>query len=236
MSETTGRTVRPEGSPEAQGSLENRAAVHAALGEPHRLAIVDALRLSDRSPSELVERTGLPSNLLAFHLDALEEVGLVARRRSQGDARRRYVTLRWEVLAGVEPRPPRMSVGTLVFVCTRNAARSQLAEAIWRCRTGGRVVSAGRRPADEVHPLAVEVAAAHGLDLSGRRPRGYGEVELAPDLVVSVCDRAWEAGLPWTAPQLHWSVSDPAGGDRDDFEAAYHDLERRVLHLADAVA
>lgn len=235
MTETTGRAAPPEGS-QAEGSLEDRAAVHAALGEPHRLAIVDALRLTDRSPTELVERTGLASNLLAFHLDALEEVGLITRRRSQGDARRRYATLRWEVLAGVELRPPRMAAGTLVFACTHNAARSQLAEAIWRRRAGGRVASAGRRPADEVHPLAVEVAAAHGLDLSGQRPRGYGQVEIEPDLVVSVCDRAWEAGLPWSGRRLHWSVPDPSEGDRDDFEAVFDDLERRIVHLAEATA
>ena len=213
--------------------LECRARIHAALGEPHRLAIVDALRSSDRSPSELLRLTGLPSNLLAFHLAALEEVGLIERHRSSGDARRRYVSLCWDVLTSVEPS---MSLTTdeLLFVCTHNSARSQLAAALWRQVTGDPAMSAGTEPAGAVHPLAVEVAREHGLDLSGERPRGYADVRVPPTLVVSVCDRAREAGIPWEADHLHWSVTDPAGGDRAQFDQAYTDLDRRVMRLATA--
>ena len=56
-------------------SVELRAAVYAALGDPARLAVVDALALGDRSPGELGESLGLPSNLLAHHLRLLEQVG-----------------------------------------------------------------------------------------------------------------------------------------------------------------
>jgi DNA-binding transcriptional ArsR family regulator len=56
----------------SEGDLTRRAARHRALGDPHRLAIVDALRLSDRTPTELAEVTGLGSNLVAFHLRKLE--------------------------------------------------------------------------------------------------------------------------------------------------------------------
>ena len=52
--------------------VAHRAALHAALGEPLRLAIVDDLAVSDRSPGELGERHGLSANLLAHHLDVLE--------------------------------------------------------------------------------------------------------------------------------------------------------------------
>ena len=52
-----------------------RAAIHAALGDAHRLAIVEALRLSDRAPSELGVALGVPSNLLAHHVDVLEGAG-----------------------------------------------------------------------------------------------------------------------------------------------------------------
>ena len=76
----------------------------------------------------------------------------------------------------------------------------------------------------------------HGLDLSRERPRGYAELPQVPDLVVSVCDRAGEARLPWKAAHLHWSVADPADGDRQDFARAYREIERRVVRLADAVA
>lgn len=210
--------------------VTRRARQHAALGEPHRLAIVDALRSSDRSPSELRALTGLGSNLLAFHLDVLDDAGLVSRRRSQGDARRRYVTLRWEGLEGLLP-PVEVPDGLVVFVCTRNAARSQIAATLWCQRTGRPARSAGARPASAPDPDAVAVAADHGLDTTAWHPTGYDAIEAVPALVVSVCDRAREAGLPWDAPTVHWSVPDPAGGTRDDYEAAYRDLESRIGRL-----
>ena len=74
--------------------LHRRAEQYAALGDPIRLAIVDELVRSDRSPSELRLRLGIESNLLAHHLDVLDDAGLIARNRSSGDGRRRYVHLR----------------------------------------------------------------------------------------------------------------------------------------------
>src|SRR6187431_2201341 len=74
-------------------SVERRAAVHAALGEPVRLAIVDRLGPGDASPGELAEAVGLASNLLAHHLKVLEEAGVIRRVRSEGDKRRSYVQL-----------------------------------------------------------------------------------------------------------------------------------------------
>lgn len=216
-------------------ALEVRARRHAALGEPHRLAIVDALRWSDRTPSELQELAGLGSNLLAFHLDVLEDAGLVVRRRSEGDARRRYVSLRWEALTPTGPADGTLD-GPVLFVCTRNAARSQLAAALWRSRTGSPAGSAGTAPAGRIDPLAREVAAAHGIDLGDDRPRHYRELPDEPGLVVSVCDRAREGGLPWKVRNLHWSVPDPAGGTRYHYERAYVELERRIGHLATAAA
>lgn len=213
--------------------VARRAAIHRALGDEHRLAIVDALELSDRSPTELSELTGLPSNLLAFHLDALEEVGLVARTRSQGDARRRYVTRRHspELLPG--PRPS-LRADVVAFVCTANSARSQLAARLWARQTGRPAVSAGTEPADRVHPLAVAVAGRHGLDLTRATPTHVDQLDAVPELVVSVCDRAHELGPLAGTPMLHWSVPDPAGGDASAFERAFEDLSRRVDRLAAA--
>lgn len=216
--------------------LERRAAVHHALGDVHRLAMVDALWVSDRTPSELREVTGLASNLLAFHLGVLERAGLVERHRSQGDARRRYVTLRTEPFGELASHPFRPAPGPVLFVCSHNAARSQLAAALWTATTGQQSLSAGTEPADTVHPLAVRVARAHGLDLSGARPRSYGDLVAEPSLVVSVCDRARETDLPFDAPLLHWSVPDPVGGRRDDFERAFAMIEQRVERLAGTVA
>ena len=217
------------------GSVAHRAAVHRALGDAHRLAIVDALALSDRSPTDLAELTGLGTNLLAFHLDVLEDVGLVARTHSQGDARRRYVTLRQDA-ATLVATPPRVRAQRVAFVCTANAARSQLAAGLWSRRTGRPALSAGTAPADRVHPLAREVARRHGLELGDATPRHVDDLEAAPELLVSVCDRAHETGVPWTSPQLHWSVPDPAEGGPDDFEAAFTEISRRVDRLAAATS
>lgn len=216
--------------------VEQRAAVHHALADVHRLAMVDALWISDRTPTELRELTGLESNLLAFHLDVLEEAGVLGRHRSQGDGRRRYVSLHADMLAGyVAPAVLRRS-GPVLFVCSHNAARSQLAAALWRARTGEPSLSAGAQPADTVHPLAVRVARTHGLDLSGVEPRSYDTVEAEPGLVVSVCDRARESGVAFDAPLVHWSVPDPVGGRRADFERAFVTIDERIGRLAGAVA
>lgn len=216
-------------------SIPWRAHVHRALGDPRRLAIVDALRLSDRTPTELSATTGLSSNLLAFHLSALEDAGIVARQSGHGDGRRRYVRLRYAALTALDPLA-RIAADLVLFVCTHNSARSQLAAALWHERTGRPALSAGAHPAARVHPLALSVARRHGLDLSGANPQGYEAVTLPPDLVVSVCDRAREAGLPFAVPDLHWSISDPVHGDEQTFEQTFADLERRVGLLATACA
>ena len=145
---------RAQPRPPDRTSVGARAAMHAALGDPARLAIVDDLAVSDRSPKELGERLGLMSNLLAHHLDVLEAVGLIARSASAGDGRRKYVRLvRGPVdrlqIAGAAPH------GDVLFLCTRNSARSQLAAALWTARTGRPARSAGTHPAPKVHRGAV---------------------------------------------------------------------------------
>ncbi|MEX2551034.1 MAG: helix-turn-helix domain-containing protein [Nitriliruptoraceae bacterium] len=215
-------------------TLAQRAAVHRALGEPHRLRIVDALRRSDRTPSELAALTGLGTNLLAFHLDVLTDAEVITRHRSEGDARRRYVRLDPGVSAVIGPSPDEPSVAPeqVLFVCTANSARSQFAAALYRRVTGRPAESAGSAPAETVHPLAVRVGARYGLDLTGCRPRSYREVTTAPAVVVSVCDRARESGPPSAPVQLHWSVADPVGRGEAAFEAAFDELHTRVQALA----
>lgn len=71
-----------------QSDLARRAAVYAALGDPGRLAIVDALLLGEASPTELQRLLVMPSNLLAHHVRVLEKVGVVSRHRSEADRRR----------------------------------------------------------------------------------------------------------------------------------------------------
>src|SRR5579859_809601 len=73
--------------------LARRAAVHAALADPARLAITDTLLPGDASPSELAALLAMPSNLLAHHLHVLEQAGVLTRRLSEGDRRRTYLQL-----------------------------------------------------------------------------------------------------------------------------------------------
>jgi ArsR family transcriptional regulator, arsenate/arsenite/antimonite-responsive transcriptional repressor / arsenate reductase (thioredoxin) len=214
-------------------SLRARARVHAALGEPARLAIVDTLLLGDASPGEISRTLRLPTNLVAHHVKVLEGAGLVARSRSEGDRRRTYLRLDPDALASLTPAPLR-DVQRVVFVCTQNSARSQLAAAMLRRRTGQRVASAGTHPAPRVHPRAISVAHRHGLTLDPAATAHVDDVLGNDDLVIAVCDNAHEnlAGRV----RLHWSVPDPAPADTDAaFEAAFADIAARVDRLAPAL-
>lgn len=205
--------------------LAVRAARHAALADVARLRIVDALAHGDLSPHELGERLGLASNLLAHHLKVLENAGLIERRRSEGDGRRSYVRLVTDAMrtetGDIELRVPRV-----VFVCTANSARSQLAEHLWRAHTSIDVASAGTQPAEGVAPGAVAVASAHGLDLADAHPRTLDDVARPADLRITVCDRARES---LASTDLHWSIPDPVRiGTRDAFESAFDEISHRI--------
>lgn len=213
-----------------------RALRHAALGDPTRLAIVDELAVSDRAPIEIAELFDLPSNLLAHHLDVLEQVEMITRHRSSGDGRRRYIHLERQALGDLVPGRS-VQPGRALFVCTHNSARSQLAAALWEELSGQLALSAGTHPSEHVHPGAVAAAKRRGLDLSGQRPKQLDAVKRVPRLVITVCDRAHEeleTGPSW----LHWSVRDPVpGGDKAAFDAARDELEQRILALiADGAA
>lgn len=202
----------------------------AALGDPHRLAIVDALGLTDLTPSDLAAVTGMPSNLLAHHLRLLADAGVVITSRSEGDGRRRYVTLVPETLEGIARRDSTMT-GTVAFVCTHNSARSQFAAARFEQLTGESAASAGTQPAPSVHPAAVEAAAFYGLDLSARVPRHYDTLDPC-DVVISVCDRALEFGLPPHRHHFHWSIPDPTlATDSEAFAASFAEIDRRLRRL-----
>jgi len=220
---------------DADSSLVSRARVHAALGDPARLAIVDTLTLGDASPGEIGADLGMPTNLIAHHVKVLQGAGLVVRTRSEGDRRRTYLRLDPAVLASLTP--PSLQAGErVVFVCTHNSARSQLAAALWRDRVGGQAASAGTRPAARVHPRAVKVAHRHGLALDPAGTAHVADVVRDGDLVISVCDNAHEDLAGPARPRLHWSIPDPVRVGTDEaFEAAYTDVEDRITRLAPAV-
>ncbi len=214
-------------------NVDERAARHAALGDPVRLAIADELSTSDRSPVELRRRLGLESNLLAHHLDVLTRVGLIERSRSSGDGRRRYVHLHRDALEGLAPGSP-VRPGPALFVCSANSARSPLAAALWRRATGEDAASAGTRPAARVHPGAVAAARRVGLDLAASVPHDLADVDAYPALVVTVCDQAHEELEPDDA-WLHWSITDPVPtGTKAAFDRVVAELSQRIDALVDA--
>ena len=130
---------------EQNESLARRAAVHAALADPARLRITDALGDGDASPKELGAMLAMPSNLLAHHLRVLEQAGLITRRRSEGDHRRSYLQLVPGALESLAGRPVRAAQRVL-FVCTANSARSHLAAALWCQASSIPAASAGTHP------------------------------------------------------------------------------------------
>lgn len=234
-------------------TVSARARMHAALGEPVRLTIVDQLALGDASPGELGSVVELPTNLLAHHLRVLQEAGLIRRVRSEGDGRRSYVQLCWDDpgvarLLSASVVGPSGTVPRVVFVCTHNSARSQLAAAAWAKASRIPVACAGTRPAERVHPGAVEVGRRHGLHLGRARTHRVDDTVRPGDLIVAVCDNAHEelvatppaaaGAAPGDRPGLgrgwlHWAVPDPVRAGTDEaFETACTDLTHRVDRLA----
>jgi arsenate reductase len=137
----------------------------------------------------------------------------------------------------------------IVFLCTGNSCRSQMAEGLLRDRFGDRVesLSAGTRPAGEVHPLAVRAMAEVGIDLTGQRPKTVLDLGPGPfHLALTVCDNAREAcpSLPGALRQEHLGFPDPADAEgteeermavfrrvRDEIAAAVAELEARLEAL-----
>lgn len=211
--------------------LGERVAAFAALADPTRLRIVDLLTVSDLAPSEIMSALSLSSNLVAFHLGVLETRGIVRRSRSEADGRRVYLSLVPERFVALEPGPVTVQ-GKVLFVCTANSARSQLAEALWGQVSDIPASSAGTAPASTVHPGATAAAARGGFALApDAQPKELDRVRDPGDFVISVCDRAHET-LRGT-DDGHWSIPDPARtGTAAAFDAVVADLRARIARVA----
>jgi protein-tyrosine-phosphatase len=219
---------------EQTSDLTRRVALHAALADPARLRITDTLQAGDASPSELAAMLAMPSNLLAHHLDVLQQAGIITRRRSEGDRRRAYLQLVPGILDMLPP-PTARAAPRVLFVCTANSARSHLAAALWRRASTVPATSAGTHPALAIDPGAIAAAQRHRLPLPRLRPRHLAEVRRAGDLIVTVCDLAHEELAE--AAAVHWSVPDPVpAGDPAGFDVALAQLADRVGRLAPRLA
>jgi ArsR family transcriptional regulator, arsenate/arsenite/antimonite-responsive transcriptional repressor / arsenate reductase (thioredoxin) len=234
---------------------------------PVRWRLLTALAIGDLRVRELVARLDLPQNLVSYHLRLLRDGGLVTARRSTFDGRDLYYRLdldecrRLWAAAG-EDLHPALRPGTsapshpvqrrsrrlrLLCACTGNTARSPIAAALLRHRSGGTVdvVSAGSQPGTRMHPGAARVLRAdYGVDLGVRRPRHLDTVvDRRFDYAITLCDRVREVvpPLPGSPVLVHWSTEDPSAVSTADVgDAAIrritHDIDARVRNLLQVLA
>jgi protein-tyrosine-phosphatase/DNA-binding transcriptional ArsR family regulator len=233
-------------------------------GHPLRWRLLNELARSDRRVGELCALAGEPQSLVSYHLRQLRDGGVVSARRSLADGRDTYYVLELarcgELLAGAgaslhpglrsavgsDPGHARGSAhARVLFLCTGNSARSPMAEALAEQLSDGRVraASAGSHP-KPLHPNAVRVMRARGIDLAGRRSKHLGEFTRRRfDYVISLCDRVREVcpEFPGTPQAIHWSVRDPGrepGTDTETlpaFERTAAELETRIAFLLAAI-
>src|SRR3954468_14629014 len=178
-------------------------------GHPLRWLLLRELARSDRRVGELCELAGRRQSRAPAPLPQLRDGGLVSMRRSAADGRDTYYALDLprcgELLAsaGVQLHPGlapsirqrgrsrrRSALTHVLFLCTGNSARSQMAEALCEELSDGAVsaVSAGSHP-KPLHPAAVRAMRARGLDIAGRRSKHLSEfADRRFDYVVTLCD------------------------------------------------
>jgi len=161
------------------------------IADPVRWQLLDALGQSDRRVGELCQLVGKPQSLVSYHLRELRDCGLVSARQSAADGRDTYYRANIDRcaellcsagtalhpavrLAKVEPQVARGRKQRVLFLCTGNSARSQMAEALLESRAHGAITarSAGSRP-KPLNPNAVRVMAERGIDISTRRSKHF---------------------------------------------------------------
>ena len=236
-------------------------------GHPLRWRLLRELARSDRRVTELTGLLGEPQNLVSYHLGKLRSARLVSARRSSADGRDSYYTVDLARFAGLLavtgrslhpglllgdsdlPVPediPGKPVARLLFLCTGNSARSQLAEALAERRSGGRVQarSAGSHP-KPLHPNALRVMREAGIDISSRQSRHLRVFAAEPfHHVITLCDRVREVcpEFPGHPGRIHWSIPDPAasGGSHQQTYPAFRqlaaELETRIRYLLASLA
>jgi protein-tyrosine-phosphatase/DNA-binding transcriptional ArsR family regulator len=233
-------------------------------GHPLRWRLLSELAHSDRRVGELCDLAGRRQSLVSYHLRQLRDGGLVSMRRSAADGRDTYyildLTRCGELLssAGVllhpglrshKAAPARSESATVLarvlFLCTGNSARSQMAEALCEQLSGGavRAVSAGSHP-KPLHANAVRVMRERGIGIASNRTKHLGEFAGERfDYVISLCDRVREVcpEFPGGPELVHWSIPDPSrepGSDEETlpaFERTAVELETRINFLIESI-
>lgn len=230
-----------------------------AMVHPHRWAILSNLAQGDQRVGELTALLGEPQNLVSYHLRALRDAGLVSSRRSSFDARDTYYradlmrcgALLSDAAAALHPSlrlvpaavpPPETGkLRRVLFLCTGNSARSQMAAALIEQQSAGHVHgrSAGSHP-KALHPNAVRVMSERGIDISANTTkhfRRYARTRF--ETVITLCDKVREIcpEFPANPPARHWSMPDPAAAGSTDtetypaFQRTAKELETRIAQL-----
>jgi protein-tyrosine-phosphatase len=224
-----------------------------------RWRLLRELAVSDRHVRELTDLVGRPQNLVSYHLGKLRSADLVRARRSSADGRDAYYTISLDRFGGLlaatgrtlhpglqlAPAAPHAVVPEasprLLFLCTGNSARSQLAEALAVVRSGGlaEAFSAGSQP-KPVHPNAARVLQELGISAGDRRSKHLTTFTASRfDYVITLCDKVREVcpEFPGHPGYIHWSIADPAASGGDDqaiLQAFRHlaaELSTRVGYL-----
>jgi ArsR family transcriptional regulator, arsenate/arsenite/antimonite-responsive transcriptional repressor / arsenate reductase (thioredoxin) len=225
-------------------------------GHPLRWRLLRELARSDRQVRELCALIGQPQSLVSYHLGRLRAEQVVSTRRSSADRRDAYYSLelaRCGALltatggalhpglrltpapSGKHPRRSGRARWRVLFLCTGNSARSQMAQALVEHLTDGAVEasSAGSNP-KPLHPNAVRAMREQGIDIAGRRSKHLSQfTDRRFDYVISLCDRVREVcpEFPDQPDLIHWSIPDPAReGDTD--ERTYPAFQRTATELA----
>jgi protein-tyrosine-phosphatase/DNA-binding transcriptional ArsR family regulator len=222
-------------------------------GHPLRWRLLGELARSDLMVHELTGLVGQPQNLVSYHLAKLRDAHLVSARRSSADGRDAYYTVDLARVADlltatgaamhpglrlIPPPPGTAQAGAakarVLFLCTGNSARSQMAEALIEHLSGGTVeaASAGSHP-KPLHPNAIRVMRKRGIDISGNRTKHFDEFLSGQfDRVITLCDRVREVcpEFPCHPELVHWSVPDPACEGATN-RASYPAFERTAAEL-----
>jgi arsenate reductase len=137
-------------------------------------------------------------------------------------------------------KPSNSRVFRVLFLCTGNSARSQIAEKILNRKGRGRFIaaSAGSQPAAQVNPYAIEALERHGYSWTGGSPRGLDGLQEEPwDFVITVCDRARETCpiFPGQPVVAHWGMPDPAAvtGTEGEIRRVFDDTVLTIARRLD---
>lgn len=224
-------------------------------GHPLRWRLLGELARSDRTVHELTGLVGEAQNLVSYHLGKLRDGAIVSARRSSADGRDSYYTVDLEQVGALMSSTARAlhpGLGTMsgppdelarpttrvLFLCTGNSARSQMAEALLRHRSGGsaHVASAGSHP-KPTHPDAVRVMRdEYGIDIAHQTSKHVDSlVDERFDWVITLCDKVREIcpEFPGAPEAIHWSIADPSANQagRATFVDTAAELDSRIRFL-----